>query len=226
MLIVIARYNEDIEWSKKYSSNVLIINKGERIEGFDNQIFYPNVGREGHSYYKYIYDNYDNLDDYIIFLQGNPLDHSPDIINILDIIINIYNKNKDDLMNIIINNNIIKYTIIDCGNNNLNNIYVNDIKNSNFIYISQYINKTSIKTEEKMWEKCRTIVNSYRKVFDIKIEDDLNFLYGAGAQFLVSKKSILKYPKEYYEKFYKLLDEENDPIEGYTIERFHKYIFD
>ena len=224
MLIVIARYNEDIEWSKKYSSNVLIINKGDKIEGIENQIFYPNVGREGHSYYKYIVDNYDNLDEYIIFLQGNPFDHSPDIIKILDTIIDIYNKNKEEFINMIINTNI-NYTFINCGNN-FNNIYINELKNNNFIYLSQFINKTSIKTEERLWEKCRTIRDSYKKIFDIKIEDDLNFIYGAGAQFLVSKEAILKHPKEYYEKFYKLLEYNSDPIEGYTIERFHKIIFD
>ena len=224
MLIVIARYNEDIEWSKKYSSNVLIINKGDKIDGIENQIFYSNVGREGHSYYKYIVDNYDNLDDYIIFLQGNPFDHSPDIIKILDTIIDIYNKNKEEFMNIIVNTNI-NYTFINCGNN-FNNIYINELKNNNFIYLSQFINKTSIKTEERIWEKCRTIRDSYKKIFDIKIEDDLNFIYGAGAQFLVSKEAILKHPKEYYEKFYKLLEYNSDPIEGYTIERFHKIIFD
>lgn len=224
MLIVIARYNEDIEWSKKYSSNILIINKGDKIEGIENQIFYPNVGREGHSYYKYIVDNYDNLDDYIIFLQGNPFDHSPDIIKILDIIVDIYNKNKEEFMNIIVNTNI-NYTVINCGNN-FNNIYINELKNNNFIYISQFINKTSIKTEEKLWEKCKTIINSYEKIFNIKIKDDLNFLYGAGAQFLVSKETILKHPKSYYEKFYKILEYNNDPIEGYTIERFHKFIFE
>ena len=225
MLIVIARYNEDIEWCKKYSSKLLIINKGDKIDGFENQIFYPNVGREGHSYYKYIVDNYDNLDDYIIFLQGNPFDHSPDIINILDAIIENYNKNKEEFMNIIINTNI-NYTVINCGNNNFNNLYINDVKNNDFIYISQFINKTSIKTEERLWEKCKTIINSYEKIFDIKIEDDLNFLYGAGAQFLVSKKAILKHPKKYYEKFYKILEYNDDPIEGYTIERFHKFIFE
>lgn len=223
MLILIARYNEDIEWSKKYSSNVLIINKGDKIEGIENQIFYPNVGREGHSYYKYIVDNYDNLDDYIIFLQGNPFDHSPDIIKILDAIVDIYNKNKEEFMNIIVNTNI-NYTVINCGNN-FNNIYINELKNNNFIYISQFINKTSIKTEEKLWEKCKTIINSYEKLFDIKIKDDLNFLYGAGAQFLVSKETILKHPKEYYEKIYKILEYDIDPIEGHIIERFHKYIF-
>ena len=40
-----------------------------------------NVGREGHTYYKYIVDNYDNLKDYTCFLQGNPFDHSPNIID-------------------------------------------------------------------------------------------------------------------------------------------------
>ena len=127
-------------------------------------------------------------------------------------------------MNIIIHTNI-NYTFINCGNN-FNNIYINELKNNNFIYLSQFINKTSIKTEERIWEKCRTIRDSYKKIFDIKIEDDLNFIYGAGAQFLVSKEAILKHPKEYYEKFYKLLEYNSDPIEGYTIERFHKIIFD
>jgi hypothetical protein len=223
MLIVIARYNEDIEWSKKYSSNVLIINKGDKIDGIENQIFYQNVGREGHSYYKYIVDNYDNLDDYIIFLQGNPFDHSPDIIKILDTIVDIYNKNKEEFINMIINTNI-NYTVINCGNN-FNNIYINDVKNNNFIYLSHYINNTSIRTEEKLWENCKIIGNTYEKVFDKKIEDDLKFIYGAGAQFIVSKEAILKHPKSYYEKLYKILEYANDPIEGHHIEKFHKYIF-
>jgi hypothetical protein len=223
MLIVIARYNEDIEWSKKYSSNVLIINKGDKIDGIENQIFYQNVGREGHSYYKYIVDNYDNLDDYIIFLQGNPFDHSPDIIKILDTIVDIYNKNKEEFINMIINTNI-NYTVINCGNN-FNNIYINDVKNNNFIYLSHYINNTSIRTEEKLWENCKIIGNTYEKVFDKKIEDDLKFIYGAGAQFIVSKEAILKHPKSYYEKLYKILEFAYDPIDGHNIEKFHYNIF-
>jgi hypothetical protein len=219
MLIVIARYNEDIEWSKKYSSNVLIINKGDKIEGIENQIFYPNVGREGHSYYKYIYDNYDNLDDYIIFLQGNPLDHSPNIIKNLDEFIDNYNKNKNNLMNIDIN-----YTVINCGYNN-NNISIEDVKNNNFIYLSHYINNTSIRTEEKLWENCKNIANTYELIFDKKIEKNLKFIYGAGAQFIVSKEAILKNPKNYYKKLYKILEYTNDPIEGHHIEKFQKYIF-
>jgi hypothetical protein len=77
--IVVARYNENVNWSKQFT-NVIVYNKGEKLNDTFNEILLNNVGREGHTYYKYIYDNYDNLTDYTIFLQGNPFDHSPNII--------------------------------------------------------------------------------------------------------------------------------------------------
>ena len=49
-----------------------------------NEVLLPNVGREGHTCYKHICDNYDKLTDYIIFLQGNPFNHSPNIITNLN----------------------------------------------------------------------------------------------------------------------------------------------
>ena len=58
--IVVARYNENIEWTKQFS-NVIIYNKGTPLKGKYNEIYLNNVGREGHTYYKHIYDNYENL---------------------------------------------------------------------------------------------------------------------------------------------------------------------
>jgi hypothetical protein len=80
MIIVVARYNENIEWTKNFK-NVIIYNKGNKLNSNFNEIPLTNVGREGHTYYKHIYDNYDNLTDYIFFLQGYPFDHSPNIIS-------------------------------------------------------------------------------------------------------------------------------------------------
>jgi hypothetical protein len=77
--IVVARCDEDISWTKQFK-NVIIYIKGKPIEGDYKLIRLPNVGREGHTYYKHICDNYDNLDDYTVFLQGNPFDHSPDLV--------------------------------------------------------------------------------------------------------------------------------------------------
>lgn len=83
MKIIIARYNENIEWTQRLSADIdiLVYNKGDELTNHAGKIIdLPNVGREGHTYYKYIYDNYDNLDDYTIFLQGNPFEHSPSIV--------------------------------------------------------------------------------------------------------------------------------------------------
>jgi hypothetical protein len=78
MKIVVARYNEDIEWTKQFN-NLVIVNKGKSLN-IPNETLCNNVGREGHTYYKYIVDNYDQLEDYTVFLQGRPFDHSPNLI--------------------------------------------------------------------------------------------------------------------------------------------------
>ena len=85
--IIVARYNENIKWTEQFS-NVIVYNKGNKLNEDYNEIVLPNVGREGHTYYKYIYDNYENLGDYTIFLQGNPFDHSPNIISNLNNYVN------------------------------------------------------------------------------------------------------------------------------------------
>ena len=82
MKIVVARYNEDVQWAQLFP-NVIIYNKGITLGSSYNEILLPNVGREAHTYYHHIYENYDTLDDYTIFLQGSPFHHSPNIIKTL-----------------------------------------------------------------------------------------------------------------------------------------------
>lgn len=71
--IVISRYNEDISWVEPYINNCTIYNKGENLD-YPN-ISLPNIGREQHTLFYHIYSNYDNLPNYLIFLQGNPFNH-------------------------------------------------------------------------------------------------------------------------------------------------------
>lgn len=77
MKIVVSRYNEDITWTAEFGKHVVLYNKGDDV--LDGSIRLPNVGREGHTYFHYICENYECLDHYTAFLQGNPFDHSPDI---------------------------------------------------------------------------------------------------------------------------------------------------
>ena len=185
MIIIIARYNEDIEWSRQFQ-NVMIYNKGNRLNNDYNEIMLNNVGREGHTYYKYIYDNYYNLEDYTFFLQGNPFDHSPNIIN------------------------------------NINNYLNNKNLNIDFEFLSEYILDCDL-------SGCRydinlELKNVYEKLFNER-KESMKFRFGAGAQFIVSKESILKRPRDFYLKIIEMLEYDICPIEGYVIERFHSLIF-
>ena len=113
MIIIVARYNENVEWVKQFAS-VLIYNKGLELNGFTNVINTENVGREGHTYYKYICDNYDKLEDYMIFLQGNPFDHSPNIISNINKYIDQLNNKTIDVDFTYLSEKILSSNLINC----------------------------------------------------------------------------------------------------------------
>lgn len=76
--IVIARYNESLKWTEKMNQEHLVIyNKGNDF--IDKAIVRPNIGREQESFLYHIIHHYDNLPDYICFVQGNPFDHMQNI---------------------------------------------------------------------------------------------------------------------------------------------------
>lgn len=78
--IVISRFNESLEWIESIPCNIYkkIFNKGD--DKYNHLLVeqLPNIGRESHTYLKYIIDNYYNLNEYTIFCQGYPLDHCGD----------------------------------------------------------------------------------------------------------------------------------------------------
>jgi hypothetical protein len=181
MKLVVARYNEDIEWTKKYDT--IIYNKGTPLVGYSNVVELPNVGREGHTYYHHIYTNYDTLDDYTVFLQGNPFDHTPDLHTILENIHDFDGSYKT-----------LCKSVLPCTN----------------INCTFHYNLPMLEVYSKVFGPCT----------DMK-----TFLFGAGAQFIVSKACIHKRPKEFYKKIVDLLAYDKSPIEGYVIERYHGLIF-
>jgi hypothetical protein len=78
--VIVARYNEDVNWTKDLVYKSTIYNKNEQ----DNHLFeknLPNVGREGHTFFNHIIENYNNLPEYLAFLQGNPFDHCNNVIS-------------------------------------------------------------------------------------------------------------------------------------------------
>jgi hypothetical protein len=190
MNIIVSRYNENVEWTKDFS-NVIIYNKGEPLNNEYNEILLNNVGREQHTFYKYIYDNYDNLGNYTIFLQGNPFDHLVNTIEKLNEIINNKEYNKDF--------EILCHEIIPCN-----------LSGCKWLF----------------WlPKNEYLIDTYEKLFNER-KENMEFIFGAGGQFIVSKKNILKHPKDFYLKIVESLQYDINPVEGHIIERFHQIIFD
>jgi hypothetical protein len=77
--IVVARYNENLEWLSPYSTICKIYNKGkdDTRDNFNTIEKIPNIGREAHTYLYHIIKNYDNLAKITLFTQGNISDHIP-----------------------------------------------------------------------------------------------------------------------------------------------------
>jgi hypothetical protein len=192
---VVARYSEDISWTK-YMPNVIIYNKGVALP---NTIPLENRGREGHTYYHHIVTNYDSLPNWTIFLQGNPFDHSPHLYT------NVSTFLKNNLSNrfFSLSEKICTDDIRD-GRTWHNNVH------------SWYYNLPEIPKKLPM--------DVYVRIFGKKPNIPI-VSYGTGAQFIVSREAILSRPKSFYEKIVAMLDKENNPVEGFIMERFHNLVF-
>jgi hypothetical protein len=181
--IVVSRYNEDISWVSKIENITFdIFNKGS--DYIKNSKIIPNVGREAHTYLYYIIENYDNLPEYVCFLQGNPFDHSQNMIF------------------------------------NINN-FINCDTEVDFMYISENLIKCDINGSPHhpglpIGDVCRFL--------NKEVKDDL-IEFGAGAQFIVSKKFILNNEIDFYKKSISIVDQNIRPLGAYVFERLWGFIF-
>ena len=74
MHVVIAHYNENLDWIRNLDVSYTIISRG----GIPPETA-PNKGREAGSYLEYIVKNYDSLEDITVFVHGHRSDwHHPE----------------------------------------------------------------------------------------------------------------------------------------------------
>lgn len=104
------------------------------------------------------------------------------------------------------------------------NGFVNSLdKGSDFTYMSDHIIQSNL---SGCWcHKGLPLIETYERLFGER-KSNMEITFGAGAQFIVSKKRILCRPKSFYAKIVEMLQDEVNPIEGFVIERFHKIIFE
>ena len=82
-ICVVAKYKEDISWTEKLDCEFIIVNKDPDDDRFE--INYKNIGRETETYARAVVENYYKLLNYdsVVFLQGHPFDHCPELISML-----------------------------------------------------------------------------------------------------------------------------------------------
>ena len=191
MEIVVARYNEPLGWTREFP--VTVYNKGSPCEY--QTIPLPNVGREGHTYYTHIYNNYHTLADTTVFLQGNPYDHSP---NILERLRELSKRGCGGFE--YLSENVYQSNTWECpyhGGLPLSRVY------EELFGLSQ------------LGGMCKWLTGRFYMPFE----------FGAGAQFAVTRERIHRRPREFYLKIIKMLEGSVNPIEGFVIERFHGLVF-
>ena len=216
--IVVARYNENIEWLKPDMNNVIIYNKGQKLN-MENEILLKNVGRESETYLNYIISNYNNLPDVTVFTQGRIDDHKHAWNDFYP------EKESGPLAYLM----AIKNWTFENGKSlpqpplyesvNFKKKHVwgkewnKNYNNSGHWYLENaYLNNKPITFEE--WFT-KNINETYPNPM---------YAYWAGI-FAINKEIILRKPVEYYKKLITQVVHHSNPAEGHFFERSWYYIF-
>lgn len=221
--VVVARYNEDVSWLKKEFPNekITIYNKGE-----DNLTPEPNwtviklsenLGREGDTYLRHIINNYNNLADRTLFLQGYPFDHDKHIyLPLIQYKTRIFNHVFNKCKNIIarcgdsVSAYIKSYYKIDKDRLDYQNIELRNTPHTNSF------------REGIVEEDLETFIE---QVLKRKLSGDTIIGWAMGAQFAVEKETVLRYNVQHYQNLLKTLDREH-PEEIYFVDKTWDIIFD
>lgn len=198
--VVISRYHEDIEWIKTEIPTdicVTIYNKGEdnlnSLAPNCKEIKLPNFGHESQTYLYHIINNYDNLPERILFLQGHPFDH-----HILKSFSSyLFSSNKNGCKNI----------YAKCDPNQSLKYHSNNLKHTNWAKTKwSYI---TIKEE--------TMQDFAYKVFHVDISKMVAGIVW-GANFAVDRENILCHSKNFHQN---ILDSYTSihPLEDHYMER-------
>ena len=200
--IIVARYNENIEWLNSEMSNCIIYNKGDKLN-IENEICLKNVGRESETYLNYIITNYDNLPDVVVFTQARISDHKGrDDVNYL---INI----KNDALKYSKSRNFFNHN--DTGNN------IHWDKEWNLRKDGYYL-KDNYKNNKPI-----TFLEWFKRNIDINYPNPISIY--CNAIMAIKKENIINNPIEYYKRLILEVNHHINSTEGHFFERSWYYIF-
>lgn len=182
--LIVARYNEDMTWTREFADSVslYIYNKGEPNIDCYKQL--ENVGRESHTYVRFILDHYENLPIHNIFVQGDaPCWRHRGILN--------------EIKSAIKTPPTKKYSSF-IGSFNSEDFNVKGTKVPNFIV-----------SEFPIYQKTPDFVYTQLLKRDSLLIADIEYTVAPCACFYVHRDNILRHSKETYQRIY---EEHYNPI--------------
>ena len=200
--IIVARYNENMNWLKDEMNNCIIYNKGDKLN-IDNEIILENKGCESETYLHYIITNYHNLPDVVVFTQGRISDHVHNDIEYLTTI------KKDAFL---------------YGKSEARVIHTETSDNKDWQWNRDW-NMICGSFEREPYKNNTNI--SFYDWFITNIDETYPnpiHIYCNGI-FAVKKEKILKRSIDYYKKLILEVNYDVKPIEGHFFERSWYYIF-
>jgi hypothetical protein len=206
--IVVARYNEPVDWLRREMKHCIIYNKGERLQ-LENEIALPNVGRESGTYLQYIIENYNALPDAVVFTQARIGDHlgCEDDNYCVDYLVNIknealtYGKSSPDVVH------------------DESNPYRNPCWDSEW----NYENGSFFLNDNYYEDIHMTFIDWFQKHIQKEYPSPISIY--RSAIFAVKKEYILQHPKQYYCDLLRTCNHHINPVEGHFFERSWYYIF-
>lgn len=266
--VVISRTNEDLTLFIPFNNNSTIYSRSNKpINGFINPfniINFESYGKEGVVYIKYIIDNYYNLPNHIMFVNGHPVKNIIPDNELLSFneIYDIYKEEKtykfkhiSKIMITLNESDLYNYTSgisslpIEFGipiniNYIIDNLYVL-FKNENIDRLKYKLEKMLLLGKNRIhlyeftdlycrdgWFMMTDEGNDFRtymtKLFNFdKIKPLIfkGYKFGYGANFIVSREQIEKYPKIFWEKIYCSLLDKNSAADC-GLEKIWPFLFE
>jgi len=199
-LTFISRYNEDISWTSKLESDVVVYNKGidwpwDDIPRVDRE----NLGYEAETFLNAIIECYEILPNYktVIFSQGHPFDHCPNAIE------KINNATEDTFEPFMEIKNVVKMPTED-------SYYVNGLPFVclHYLHAPEYVYEWRGTFEYAAYQNSDDVARDVVwfgfmcKIMNIDIRNK-DFVWHGSGQFIVPTEKILNKSKHWWQDLYK-----------------------
>jgi len=204
---VVSNWNNDVSWVEKYTDNYIIYDKSDTLPEGDKIIKIKNVGYNIYDILHFIVNNYDSLPELTAFLQGNPFDHC-----------------KKETFDKLIYNEcftpIEDYSHVPESNAHKKSVDGGYMEKNTSWYFGAH--------RQEHGSKVTKYLSSYTQLLNEIFESPEYprwIRFAPGAQYIVPRKNILFYSKEFYKKLMGYVDYHRIPAEGFALERTMYYIF-